>query len=183
MIFTSMLWRHARSAIQRSRDLTDHERVAWDQESLESHGSTNIGDKTFGFLIVWDGATSHLTAYPCESTSPSEVISKLQKWMYTFQTNWMAFCADVAFHHPHDMQAFYRMHNLKTPPTGPHSPWQNRAEMGVRLFKKFLSALMDTASKKLDQTFLAQITHAQFMRKAATVWNTQVTLSAKRLWN
>ena len=26
-----------------------------------------------GFLIVLDGATSHLTAYPCKSTSPSEV--------------------------------------------------------------------------------------------------------------
>ena len=26
------------------------------------HGSTQIGDKTFGFLIILDGATSHLTA-------------------------------------------------------------------------------------------------------------------------
>ena len=49
--------------------------------------------------------------------------------------------------------------------------------MGVRLFKKFLLALVDTASKNLDQTTLAQITPAQLMRKAATVRNTQVTLS------
>ena len=41
------------------------------------HGSTKIGDRTFGFLIVLDGAISHLTACPCKSTSPSEVISKL----------------------------------------------------------------------------------------------------------
>ena len=33
-------------------------------------GSTKIGDKTFGFPIVLDGVTSHLTAYPCENTSP-----------------------------------------------------------------------------------------------------------------
>ena len=26
------------------------------------HGSTQIGDRTFGFLIILDGATSHLTA-------------------------------------------------------------------------------------------------------------------------
>ena len=51
--------------------------------------------------------------------------------------------------------------------------------MGVRLFKKFLLALVDTASKILDQTPLAQITLAQLMRKAATVRNTQVTLSGK----
>ena len=51
--------------------------------------------------------------------------------------------------------------------------------MSVRLFKKFLSALVDTDSNNLDQTTLSQITSAQFMRKAATVRNTQVTLSGK----
>ena len=100
------------------------------------HESTKIGDKTFGFLIVWDGATSHLAAHPCISTSPSEVISKLHEWMDTFQMNPKAICAAVAFHHPHDMQAFCRMHNVKRTPTGPHTPWPNRALMGVRLFKK-----------------------------------------------
>ena len=98
-----------------------------------------------GFLINLDGATSHLTAYPCKSTSPSEVISKLHEWMDTFQMNPKAICADKAVHHPHDMQAFYRMHNVKRLPTGSHTPWPYRAEMGVRLFKKFLSALVDTA--------------------------------------
>ena len=88
-------------------------------------------------------------------------------------------CADMAFHHPHDMQPFYRMHNVKRIPTVARTPWPNRAEMGVRLFKKFLLALVDTASKNLDQTTLAQITPAQLVRKAATERNTQVTLSGK----
>ena len=51
--------------------------------------------------------------------------------------------------------------------------------MGVRSFKKFLSALVDTASKNLDKTTMSQIAPAQLMRKAATVRNTQVTLSGK----
>ena len=38
---------------------------------------------------------------------------------------------------------------------------------------------MDTASKNLDKTSLSQITPAQLMRKAATVRNTEVTLSGK----
>ena len=42
-----------------------------------------------------------------------------------------------------------------------------------------VQALVDTASKNLDQTILAQITPAQLMRKAATVRNTQVTVSGK----
>ena len=55
-----------------------------------------------------------------------------------------AICADVAFHQPPDMQAFYRVHKVKRIWTGPHTPWLDRAEMGVRLFKKFLFALVDT---------------------------------------
>ena len=90
-----------------------------------------------------------------------------------------AICADVAFHHPHDLLAFCQKHNVKRLPTGPHSPWPNRAEMGVRSFKKFLSALVDTASKNLNKITLSQITPAQLMRKAATIRNTQVTLSGK----
>ena len=140
-----------------------------------------FGDLTFleGFLIVLDGATSHLTPYPCKSTSPSEVVAELHECMDTFKMNPMAICAGMAFHQPHDMQAFYRMHIVKRLPTGPPTPWSNRTEMGVRLFKKFLLALMDTASKNLDQTTLAQVTPAQLMRKAATVRNTQVTLSGE----
>ena len=72
-----------------------------------------------------------------------------------------AICADMAFRQPHG----------KRLPTRPHTPWPNRFEVDVRLF------LVDTTSKNLDQTTLAQITPAQLMRKAATVRNTHVTLS------
>ena len=77
------------------------------------------------------------------------------------------------------MQTFCRMQNVTRFPSGPRASWPNRAETGVRLFRKFLSALVDTASKNLDKTALSQITLAQLMRKAATVRNTQVTLSGK----
>ena len=87
------------------------------------HGSTMIGDKTSGFLIVLDGATSHLTANPCKSTSTSEVIATLHEWMDTFQMNPKAICADMAFHQPHDMQAFSRMHNVKRIPTRTQQRW------------------------------------------------------------
>ena len=41
------------------------------------HGSAKVGDKTFGFLIILDGATSYLTAYPCQSTSTPEATAKI----------------------------------------------------------------------------------------------------------
>ena len=128
-----------------SRERTSGRRIG--DLILLDHGSATFGDETFGCLIVLDGATSHLTGYPCKSTSPSEVTAELHEWVYTFQMNPKAICANMAFHHLHDMQAFDRMHNVKRIPTGPHAPWPNRGEMGVRLFKKCPLALMDTVSK------------------------------------
>ena len=63
-------------------------------------------ETTFGFLIVLDGATSHLTAFPCKSTSPLEVTAEVHEWMDTLQMNPKAIYADMPFHQPHDMQAF-----------------------------------------------------------------------------
>ena len=70
-------------------------------------------------------------------------------------------CAEMTFNHPYDVQASFRMHNIKRFLSGPRTPWPNRAEMGVRLFKKFISALVDTVSNNLDKTTLSQITPAQ----------------------
>ena len=82
-----------------------------------------------------------------------------------------AICADMAFHHPHNMHAFCRMHHVERLPTGPDTPWPNRAEMDVRL--------SNTAAKNLDQTTLSQITPAQLIRKAETIRDVQVTLSGR----
>ena len=46
-----------------------------------------------------------------------------------------------------------------------------------RLLEKFLSALVDTASKNLDRTTPSQIPPPQLMRQGATIINTQATLS------
>ena len=97
--------------------------------------------------------------------------------MDIFQMNPKAIGADMAFHHPHDMQAFYRMHNINRFLFGPHAPGPNRTELGVRLFRNSSRDSWIQPSLKLDKTTLSQITPAQLMRKAATVRNTQVTQS------
>ena len=91
-----------------------------------------------------------------------------------------AICADMALHHPHDMQEFYRMHNVR------RDFLQDCTLLGqIELrwvydcSKKKISALVDTAFKKLDQTTQSQITPAQLMGKAATVRITQLTLSGQ----
>ena len=86
LIFSSMWWRRVHSAIRRNRDLTDHAWADYERKNLEIWSSwtmdqPKIGCKTFGFLFLLGGATSHLRAYPCKSTSPSEVIPN-------FMTGW-----------------------------------------------------------------------------------------------
>ena len=73
------------------------------------HGSAKIGDKDLRIsdCFGWRHITfDSLPAYPCKSTSPSEVIAELHEWMDTFQMNPKTICADMAFHPPDDMQAF-----------------------------------------------------------------------------
>ena len=82
---------------------TEWSRVSWFRAEefgdliFLDHGSANIGDKFLGFLIILDGATSHLTAYLRKSTSTSEVIAKPHEWMDTFQMNPEAICATYGF--------------------------------------------------------------------------------------
>ena len=151
LTFTSMWWRHAHLAIRQHRDLTNHasadrNTIIW-RAHLFGTRVDKIEEQTLGIFDFWDGTTSHLTAYPCKGTSPSEVISKLHDWVDNFQMNPTAICANMAFHHIHDMQTFDRMHIVIRFRGGPHNLWRNRAHTGVRLFKNFLSALADTTSE------------------------------------
>ena len=57
--------------------------------------------------------------------------SRVHKCMDTFQMNPKSICADVAFHHPHDLRI--QQDHI--------TPWPNRAEMGMRLFQHFLGTL------------------------------------------
>ena len=109
MTFTSMWWRHVNFAFRRNRDQIDH---AWVDRAEEfgdliflDHGSANIGDHTFGFLFVLDGATSHWTAYPCNSTSPSQTFPSfvsgwiLSRWIRRrFVQTWLSIILMICRH-------------------------------------------------------------------------------------
>ena len=58
-----------------SRERTPGRRI-W-RPHFSEPASAKIGDNTFGFLIVLDGATSQSKAFSRKSTSPLEVNTKL----------------------------------------------------------------------------------------------------------
>ena len=86
------------------------------------HGSVKVADKHYAFLIVLDAATSYLAVYPCQTVSASETIQKLHEWMDTYQCNPKSICGDMAFHNPLELKEFYRLHDVRPIPTGPHTP-------------------------------------------------------------
>ena len=64
--------------------------------------------------------------------------------------------AVMAFHHPDDMQAFYRMYNVKRIPTRADTPWPNRAEMGVRLSNRLQKPRPDHSGARYSYPVDAQ---------------------------
>ena len=75
VVKTCPFWNSIKTETRKiSRDRTPGRRI-WRPHLFWTMDRQKIGDKTFGFLIVVGAATSHLTAYPCKSTTPSEVVT------------------------------------------------------------------------------------------------------------
>ena len=124
-------------------------------------GPAKIEHNTFEFFIVLDGAASHLTAYPCKSTSPSEVISKLHEWMNISEMNPKAIFCTCGFPPPSRHAGILPNAQREENSNRTTYTMAEPSRDGCTTVQEFFLALVDTASKILDQTTLAQITPAQ----------------------
>jgi hypothetical protein len=71
---------------------------------------------------------------------------------------------------------FYRTHGIKVMPTGPRTPWPNRAESAARLFKRMFTLLVKEA--QLDPK-TATVTVQDLVRERVWARNTQQTISGR----
>ena len=119
-----------------------------------------------------DGAASHVDSLSLQKYSPSEVIAKLYEWMDTFQMN------------PKAILSRYGLSTNFTPNAQlKENSNQDRMHHGrtelrwvYDCSRNFSRHSWIQPPKTWIRPFLAQITLAQLIRKAATVRNTQVTL-------
>ena len=174
---------HAHSVIRRSRDLTDHAWADYEPKNLVILFSCimdqpKLMTKLLDFWLFW--MERHHIWQHIHVRVPLHQKSFLMSMNGWTRFRWIRKrCVQIWLSIIHMICKHSIECIVKRLPSGPHTPWPNRAEMVNRLFKKFFSALVDTASKNLDKTTLSQITPIQLTRKTAMIKNTRVTLSGK----
>ena len=120
---------------------------------------------------MYDGATSLTTAFVVQNRSDPVTISHLQEYFETYQLNPKYIVADQAFMGT-EMESYYSRHNIRPISLGPGTPWPNRAEAAIRMFKKQVSLMLISLK---DDPLLANITYKRLLRKACISRNTMVT--------
>jgi hypothetical protein len=138
------------------------------------HAELAVEDHRYLVLLVLDASSNLLWARAQNTKEDEETLENLRMWMDHHQCCPKALCSDMAFNTP-PFQRFYAFHKIRPIPTGPRTPWPNRAESAVRLFKKQFAIMVRLTS---DPTLTAP-TCQQMVVKCCWARNNQPMLSGK----
>ena len=129
--------------------------------------------KKYVVLLVLDGATNLLWATAQNSLDKKETLVHLREWNEQNNCIPKAIVGDEAFFSD-EFNEYYKFHGIKPLPCGPRTPWPNRAETAVRLFKRQWSLM--TQSLEEDDRFNG-VTIRQAVKMTVWARNTQLTIS------
>ena len=115
----------------------------------------NQNFSSYFYMVVQPSLT---TAFVVQNRSDTVTISHLQEYFETYQLNPKYIVADQAFMGT-EMEGYYNRHNIRPISLGPGTPWPNRAEAAIRMFKKQVSLTLISLK---DDPLLANITYEQF---------------------
>ena len=135
------------------------------------HAEVIYGTQKFLVLLVVDGATNLLSVYPQENKREETTIEGLREWMDNFQCKPKYLVSDMAFMTP-EFRSFYSLHKITAIPTGPRTPWPNRAETGVRLFKAQFRIMCQALREEMEGS---KITFKQAVKACVWARNNQHT--------
>ena len=123
-------------------------------------------------LLVLDGATNLLWATAQNSPNNKETIQALRLWTDEHNCMPKAIVGDEAFFRE-DFLTYYRTHGIKECPCGSRTPWPNRAESAVRLFKRQWQIM----SKNLEDDRFKGVTVREAVKRTVWARNIQLTVS------
>ena len=137
------------------------------------HCEIELKKKKYVVLLVLDGATNLLWATAQNSLDKKETLTHLRSWNEQNNCIPKAIVGDEAFFSDEFLE-YYKFHGIKDLPCGPRTPWPNRAETAVRLFKKQWTTM--AMSLEGDERF-SGVTIRQAVKMTAWARNTQLTIS------
>ena len=137
------------------------------------HCEIELKNKKYVVLLVLDGATNLLWATAQNSLDTKETLTHLRSWNEQNNCIPKAIVGDEAFFSDEFLE-YYKFHGIKDLPCGPRTPWPNRAETAVRLFKKQWTIM--AMSLEGDERFNG-VTIRQAVKMTAWARNTQLTIS------
>ena len=137
------------------------------------HCEIELKKKKYVVLLVLDGATNLLWATAQNSLDKKETLTHLRAWNEQNNCIPKAIVGDEAFFSD-EFNEFYKFHGIKGLPCGPRTPWPNRAETAVRLFKKQWTIM--AMSLEGDERFNG-VTIRQAVKMTVWARNTQLTIS------
>ena len=120
--------------------------------------------------MIYDGATS-LTTAVVQNQTDAWTISHLQEVFKTYQLNRKYIVADQAFMSA-ELEEYYNRYNFRPISLGTGTPWPNRAEAAIRMFKRPVSLMLISLK---DDPSLSNITCRQLLRQACISRNTMTT--------
>ena len=143
------------------------------------HVEIGINEFLFVVLIVTDAMSNLLWAGPQKNKEYDETVSTLERCCAEWNISPKAVCGDQYFHNERIVK-WYRYKNIKPIALGPHTPWPNRAEAAVKLFKHHAQILIDSIRRHQDQMpTVRHITVRMMFNRAAWARNIALTYGGK----
>ena len=125
-------------------------------------------------LIILDGATTLLSAYPLKTKTDAESLKLFKEYVSTYRIQPRYVVGDAAFMGP-DWEQYYQHFDIRPITLGAMTPWPNRAETAVRLFKRQVSLMLRAIQERTVHKTLASVTYRELLSAAALARNLSVT--------
>ena len=134
------------------------------------HEEIKFGTKAYLALVIIDGASNLLWATALTNLEAPETLGAFRQWTEENNCVPKGIVGDQAFFTPQFM-SYYKFHGITPYPCGPRTPWPNRAETAVRLFKRTWSIMAKALA------YAERVTVRQAVKKVAWARNCQLTVS------
>ena len=120
-------------------------------------------------FVWWCNFLDHCFCSSKQVWSSDDISSSRVLWNLSAESK--IYCCRSSFMGT-EMESYCSRHNIRPISLGPGTPWPNRAEASIRMFKKQVSLMLLSLK---DDPLLANITYKQLLRQACISRNTMVT--------